>query len=453
MSETASGGGGEVVRGDGNAPGQSSGEPMPAVTTTERKSLSDFQRDMRAKNESPARAPAPQTAKTRIGSFSEALEKRQQAPVMPNEQRRQGEEQSRDPSTQEPPEVPQLAEPNPDAQAIELDDSKQGEVISAEQSAAEFDDKSALEKFRQWEQDDMFPSEMESKLHEVKVNGITRYVPTTELRQGYMRGGDYRRQFAELQGQQQLTARERQATQDHFNAIRDPDQMLEIYERNGYGETLMKVADKLHERRARNNQIIEGAGIAAMRSLGLRTADWNHKDVQAAMQDAQSRLQRAHEADIQRRQLDFEKRQTQQTREQTISQQQTQQRMQQYDNQLNQLRPSAFKAYGLANTEGNRQGLIRHLSNVLKTPEYQFKGELTRSQIMAAAADLKQEQEEARERERGLDRPTQGRVGQGQPLPPNRMGTGGGAPLGNLGGQKQARLSDLEAMVRKGRLQ
>lgn len=452
LSTGSSGGGGEVVRGEGNAPGQSAGEVMPPVTTTERKSLSDFQRDMAEKN---ARAAArtqqqPQTAKSRIGAFSDALEKRQQAPVAPHEARQPGQPEE---TPKEPPEVPQLAEPDPNAPLEQQ--AAEGEEQPAEQQALTLDDKAALEKYRQWEQDDMFPAELESKLHELKVNGQTRYVPTTELKQGYMRGGDYRRFYGEVQQREQAVARKDQAMQAHFEAIRDPEQMLEIYERNGYGETLMKVAEKLQERQRYRQGIIEGAGIAAMRALGMRQADWNHKDVQAAMQRAQADLERAHAADIKQRQLEFREHQLNQQQQQTASQQRMQEYSQLFERQLNQLRPNAFRAYGIPDTAGHRQGLARHLSNVIKTPEFaqQFaaSNEITRAMVMAAAADLKQENDDSKQRERGLDLQSMRPAGGGKPLPPNRIAAGGGAPLGNLGGRKQGSLADLEAMVRRSR--
>ncbi|HEX6464225.1 MAG TPA: hypothetical protein VFZ98_07230, partial [Vicinamibacterales bacterium] len=112
LSSGGPSGGGDVVRGEGNAPGQGPGEEMPAVTTTERKSLSDFKRDMEAKNNAPARAAQPPTAKSRVGAFSEALERRQQAPVMPNEPRSQ---QLAERDEREPPEVQQLAAGDPSA--------------------------------------------------------------------------------------------------------------------------------------------------------------------------------------------------------------------------------------------------------------------------------------------------------------------------------------------------
>lgn len=439
----------EIVRGDGAAPGQNPGEPMPAVTTNERKSLSDFKRDMEAKNNAPARAPQPQTAKSRIGAFSEALEKRQQAPVMPGEPR---EPHAIERAPQEPPEVKQLSDS--DQTTLATDDSSPSEIAEegTPAEAISIDDRAALERYRQWEKDDMFPAELEAKLHEVNPNGVTRYVDTKELKQGYMRGGDYRRAYAEVQQQQQAVARKDQAIQAHFEAIRDPDQMLEIYERNGYGETLMKVAEKLQERQRYRQGIIEGAGIAAMRALGLRQADWNHRDVVSAMQRAEQDLILAHNAGIERRKLDFERAQYEQGRQQAQAQERTQQYAAQYERQLNQLRPNAFRAYGLADTAGNRQALIRHLKYVFATPDGAFKGEITRRHVMAAAESLRDEEDREKLGERKLDVQAMRPAG-GQPLPPNRIASGGGAPLGATGGRKQGRLSDLEAEVRARRTQ
>lgn len=432
---------GEVVRGEGNAPGQGAGELMPSVTTNERGRLSDFKRAMAEKNNGgPSnQQQRPQTAGTRVGAFSQQLEARQQEPVMPGEPARR------------PDERPvQLSEPQEGGQEVPEEQQE-----AQPEAAVSLDDRKALEKFRQWEQDDMFPAELEAKLHEVKVNGQVRYVPTSELRQGYMRGGDYRRAYNEVQTQQQAIARERQSIQQHFQAINDPGQMLEIYERNGYGQTLEKMTDLIVERRQQRKAIIEGAGIAAMRALGMRQADWNHKDVVAAMQQAEQRLIASHNADIRQRQLDFRERQMQLQQQNQQNQQQQSQYQALYDRQITQLRPNAFRAYGIPDTAGNRQALYRHIKGVVSTIPLGEAG-ITRQHVMAAASDLKDELDDVISRERGLDGKSQAQMlkrATSQPLPPNRVGGGGGNPLGNLGGKQQGSIRDLEAMVRKGRLQ
>lgn len=452
----------EIVRGEGRAPGESAGEQMPSIDPNAgRAGLGDFQRMMREKNEAarnggkrpqaPAqKQEAPPTSRSHVASFSERLEASQQAPVNPNEPRESGKpENMGDPN--------QLKEPgNVEPQA---GDEKQqtkpeeGEQPPEEQQA--LDDRGALEKFRQWEKDDMFPEELLGKMHEVKVNGQMRYVDGKELRQGYMRGGDYRRLSNEAQRHIADAQQYRQSIDQHFQAIRDENQMLEIYERNGYGQTLEKLADLVQARRQRRQQIVEGAGIAAMRALGLQRADWNHKDVQAAMQQAEQEIMAAHEASIEKRRLAFERQQFDQSRQQQESTQRQQELAAVYERQLSQLRPNAFRAYGLQDTPGNRQALARHIGNNISV--HGFKGDITRELVMQAAADLRDEQDDIRARERNADMQQPGNFkaairGNGAaPLPPQRLGGGAGQPLGNTNGKQRGSLRDLEDMVRKSR--
>ena len=101
---------GEIVRGEGHAPGQGLGEAMPPVKTHERARASDFQRVIqeRADRAASGNAAAPvqqavgkqsavdpskQTAGGRIGSFQDKLDAQQQAVA---------EGQETPPQTQEP---------------------------------------------------------------------------------------------------------------------------------------------------------------------------------------------------------------------------------------------------------------------------------------------------------------------------------------------------------------
>ena len=125
-----------------------------------------------------------------------------------------------------------------------------------------------------------------SKLHELKANGVTRYVDTKELKQGYIRGVDYRRFHAEAQAVSQQHQRYQQSMQQHFEQIRDPGQMLEIYERNGFGDTLYQVATLIAERDREDRGMVRAAGIDIMQRKGIN--DPNHREVVDAMKRAES---------------------------------------------------------------------------------------------------------------------------------------------------------------------
>jgi hypothetical protein len=422
---------------------------MPSVTAKERAGISDFKRIMAEKNEAP-RAPQQPTRRSHIAEFSAKLEAKQQAPTAPNEPRdRPGEkpENMGDPN--------QLKEPG----NLEVDPEAppaEGEVPEEQEAAPPdaLDDLSAIQKFREWEQGDMFPEELEGKLHELKANGQVRYVDTKELKQGYIRGVDYRRFHTEAQQVSQRAEQREQAMQQHFEAIRDPEQMLEIFERQGYGETLEKVAYKLAERIRDDRAVVNAAMRAAMERLG--TNDPNHRDVAAVAERTLAALKRTREVENRERRLAFEQSQLENTKKQAQSTQNQKEYHALYENQLNQLRPNAFKAYGIKDTVANRQALARHLGNVISSKG--FTGNITRDLVMEAASDLNEERADTLQREQSLGgamspQQWQAQRAQGQALPPNRLAVGGGKPNGNTAGKTRGSVRDLEAMIAKGRSQ
>lgn len=482
----------EIVRGEGHAPGQNPGEPMPTVPKVERGSLGDMAEHFRRKNEEAAsggpRRQAPpaqqQTAKSRIGAFSERLEARQEAPTLPGTPRDQQQHEllSDDPDVRKQqkgkwrgaPETP--PDPvqgggggaEPEQPATEGAEAVPEEGADDQQPLIdELDDVGAAEKYREWQTSDLFPEEMADKwLHEIKVAGQLKYVDTKELRQGYARGGDSRRMYAEAQQIQRQAQEHRAAIDQHFEAIKEPTNMLEILERNGYGDTLEKVARMIAERVSHNRRVVRAAGYAAMEQHN--TQDANDHRVQEAMRQTEAELKRVRGVDIESRRLQFERQQFDQTRQQQTHQQATEQYRAQYENQLNQLRPNAFRAYGIKDTATNRQAVLRHLANVIQTTG--FEGQITRDHVMSAAADLRDELDDTRATEQGGNghstgalSPAQWRAqqqvaaarsraanGNGRPLPPGRLGMGNGKPLGGAGA-KRGSLSDLEAMVHKSR--
>ena len=453
---------GEIVRGAGHAPGQGPGEAMPDVPGgVQRASLSEFKRVIAARA---AAAKQPGAARGRVAEFSAKIEAKQQAPVQPNEPRGQ---------VGKPPKTDPMGDPNqvreaPAAQPTDAEGEpqpgEQPEGGELEQEAASPDalsDLDALQRFREWEQGDMFPEELEGKLHELKANGVTRYVDTKELKQGYIRGVDYRRFHAEAQQVQQTHQRYQQSMQQHFEQIRDPEQMLEIYERNGFGDTLYQVACRIAERDRQDRGLVQAAGYAVMRAKGIQ--DPNHREVVEAMKRAEEDVKSMRQTKIEARKVAFDRQQIDAERAKAQSQQQTQQHYAAYENQLNQLRPLVFRAYGLPDSKSNRASLLKHLGAVVNQQGLPAEG-LTRELLMEAGRDLADELETERAsggRPVGLS-PEQWQRIQAQQsqrpasraLPAQRLGTGGGGkPLGAAGnGQQRGRLSDLVAMNRKGRL-
>lgn len=473
MSDLATGGAGapssssgEIVRGNGHAPGQGLGEAMPDVPqNVQRASLSEFKRVIAARA---AAAKQPPAARGRVAEFSAKIEAKQQAPVQPNEPRGQ---------VGQPPKAESQGDPNqlkdnPTAPGTVEDQSGTVEESGSEQQSTEesgetetaLSDLDALRRFREWEQNDMFPDELEGKLHELKANGVTRYVDTKELKQGYIRGIDYHRMGVEVKQVQQQHQQYQQRMQQHFEQIRDPGQMLEIYERNGYGETLYGLAQLIAERDREDRGIVRAAGIDIMQRKGI--TDPNHREVVDAMRRAEERVKAMRKADIDGRRVAFERQQLEQERAQAQSAQKTKEHYATYENQLNQLRPLVFRAFGLPDNKANRAGLIKHLTAVVNSQDGMPPEGLTRDLLMAAGRDLAEELEAERAsggRPVGLS-PEQWQRIQAQQqqrpnasntraLPAQRLGTGGGGkPLAGAQSQQRGRLSDLIALNKRGRM-
>lgn len=442
---------GEIVRGEGHAPGQGLGEAMPPVKTTERARASDFGRVIAERAEranQPNRAepvkqavakpvdPAKQTASGRLGSFQDKLDAQQQAVA-----------EGQEPAQVEPP--AELAEGE---QAVE-GEKPEGE----EQAAAAPDDQAALAKYREWEQSDLFPDEMLAKIHEIPVNGRIEYVDGNELRRGYQRGSDSRRMWGEAQQIQSRAQQAEQQQQQFFQAIQDPDQMIEILERNGYSPTLEKVVYKLAERIQGDRAIIRAAADAARARLGIQ--DYNHREIQDVITKTEARLKAAREAELKERRLTFREQQLQQQEQARTSQQSQEQWAAVYKRQLDQLRPNALRAYGIKDSAANHQAFSRHLQNVIA--QQGFTGNITRDICMEAAKDLSEEQQDRIASEQGAGAaPGNGQAltpqqwaaqRRSKALPPTRLGGGAGKPMGGAAA-KRGSLSDLEAMVAKGRM-
>lgn len=476
MSDAANsgsgGGGGEVVRGNGHAPGQGLGEAMPSVRPDVQPARpGDFKRMMRERDNAarnpPAKpaAPTPQkpaevpTRRSHIAEFSERLEAKQQAPVEPNAPKPTKGENMGDPNQLKEP--GNLEKPAGEEQGADTEPGEQEQQPQAEEPTA-LDDLAALNKFREWETSDMFPEELNDKLHEVKVNGQLRYVDTNELRQGYMRGGDYRRFYQEAQQHMQQAQQVQQSMRQHFEQVRDPKTMLELYERNGYGDTLLQVAHMIADRERGNMRIVRAAMTAEMQRLGVQD-DRDHR-IQQVKTDTEARIKKMNEAENLARRTEFDKQQLQQEKDAREKQSRMQENQALYERQLNQLRPNAFKAYGLKDTEGNRAALARHIGNVIAV--HGFEGNVTRALVMEAAADLRDELDQRMAAEQGqggamspedwkrasLHQKGEVQRNTGRVLPPNRAGLGGGKPLGNLGGKQRGTVRDLETMVRNNRL-
>ena len=464
----------QVVRGGGNAPGQSLGEAMPDVPKDVKPaSAGDFQRMMRERdNAAQARASNPQqpaqppTARSRVASFSEKLEASQQAPVAPNEpkpekpapklhegnQVRQSNAQGAEPAAADGPERQQAAD---DGEPVTADDAAQAEPEA-------LDDLAALTKFREWEQGEFFPDELLGKLHELTVDGRIEYVDGNELKQGYTRGGAARKMVAEAKQQIARAQQHQQSMSRHFEEVRDPRNMLAIYERQGYGETLYEVAKLIAERDRGDRLQVRGAMMAEMQRLGVQ--DVNDHRIQRIGQEIEQRIKRQRVTDNENARLQFERQQFEAARNAEQMEKQAQQDGAVLKRQADQLRPLALKAYGIPANESNVRMFNAILARLIDAQGLE-NGNITRKMVMEAGSDMLDElNRSAHERSKpdamspeDWKRASIAQKGAvqrnvGRALPPNRTGLGGGKVNGQLGGQQRGSIRDLEARVRANRM-
>lgn len=444
---------GDVVRGNGNAPGQSLGEPMPDVPKgVERAGLSDFKRVL-AERDAARRAGVQQpTARGKVAEFSQRLEARQQAPVQPNEPKPTKGENMGDPNQLKEPGNLEPPEGDPNQQA-----APEGEEGAAEAEQQAESPVADPEKIAEWMNSDMFPEELESKwLHELKANGVVRYVDTAELKQGYIRGVDYRQFHAQAQAVTRQAEQQQASMRQHFEDVRDPAKMLEIYERQGYSDTLLGVARLIAERDRDDRAMINGAGYAAMQRYA--TNDPNDHRVVDAMKRCEERIKAQRATEVEGKRIAWEREQLQAQQRAQESQQKVQEHHAVYERQLNQLRPLVFRAFGIPDSKANRAELNRHIGAVLSTDGLPPEG-LTRDLMMRAGRDMAESMDgngsrppaglspEQWQRVQARQRAQAG----GQELSPQRMGGGGGKPMAGAG-QERKRLSDLKAMVHANRM-
>lgn len=365
-------------------------------------------------------------------------------------------------------EQPSLADA--EGQQNELDENGQpqeGQEGVEASSPAALADAEAAAKYREWQQSDLYPEELAGKMHEVTVRGQKRYVDTAELRQGYIRHSDYTARGKELAQREESVTQYRSSMDQHFEAIKDPEQFLEIYERNGYGDTLEQVAERVAARREEHRSIVIAAGRSAAERAGFTAeqirageADKDRR-VYEAMEKADARLRQARAVEIENRKLSAQHERVQSETAAAKQAAETAALHENYTRQIGQLRPGAFAAFGIRDTPQNRTAFMRHLGDAVSMAGGINNDGITREHVMNAGRVMKEELEDKMERERSDARPEylspaewrakQQAEARAQALSPKRTGTGGGKPLQP---QQSAslRASDFEKMRREKRL-
>lgn len=293
-----------------------------------------------------------------------------------------------------------------------------------------------LAKAQEWQNSPTLPEDFLDKLIECKVVGpdgqkrVERWT-IRDAKEGVMRQYDYSRSLGQIRQQTAELGQREQRYNQHFETIQDPEKFIERHEDMGYSEVLDKALLTYAERKQQQRALVRAAGIDAMNRFGC---DANDKRVHDAMERTEAQLLEGHKAKLENRRLAREREALQQQTQQRADEGAAQQRIQTLKKSLDQLRPVAFKAYGVADNGANETDFYRHLKWVTDSDAEWDGGSISIEHCMKAAQGLAEELGDRRGA--GANPPARGK---GQPLPPTRLAGPGGQRVAAAQAQNEGR--------------
>lgn len=438
MTDQATGG---AAANSGGTPAPNGGMPLPATRE-------NFMENMRAKDAAArerhqqARAlgqrtnGAPQSSNP-IGDRARAAEAQAKATPSGNQPQPTIQDEaaggvSRETAPQTPPEGAEGQEP------VETGTETGGEGV--------LDGDALFAKAKEWRDSPTLPKDFDDRLVEQKVIGLdgkktTQMVTVAELKENGMRQYDYSRAGDMIRSKDADLGRRESRMNEHFESINDPKEFLQRHEDMGYSEVLDAALLEYAERKQRERSMIRAAGIAEMQRLGC---DENDRRVWKVMEETEAEIADARKSKIENRRLSREQKSFEENRKQAELDARTQQSSASLKKSLDQLRPVAFKAYGVADNGANETDFYRHLKSVTDN-DREWDGEVISIQhCMRAAEGLAQELGDRRGHN---PKPANGK---GQPLPPTRLGGSGTARAAAKAQQEERkRPSDFAAQYLK----
>jgi len=304
------------------------------------------------------------------------------------------------PSNQNPPQqakptdpvdldAPEIDEPTEGAEQPEVDDSD-GLLDDEAQSAAPEAITAAAEKWKAIEDSPELPPDLGDKLWTVTPNGREMQVTISEMAKGYMRLNESTRRAQELdRREQQITAGE-QKFQEFFKSIEDPRNFLEVFERQLPDGVLDQALEIRRQRVEEDVSLIEAAGYAVMRRLGVDKTDARVRD---AMMATKARIDRERKLDVELRRKEARNRELESSRQEVDTSARVAEIRATMERQLAQLTPTAFKAHRIRDNAVNRD---RHTQYVKRLALQQGAQAITREIVSEAAQILRQDLEDER---------------------------------------------------------
>lgn len=265
----------------------------------------------------------------------------------------------------------------------------------------------AFEKYKAAAASPELPEDFMDKLVPVPwgPNGETRDVPVAEMRQGYMRQSDYTRSKQEIQAYAQRVQGAEQNVRNLLTDFQDPEKFYSHMLEMGLSKQMEAVAQKVYGEWFYERQILQSLPEGPRREDTKRLFQ-ERRDAKDA---ARANARRAQQLEAQQ--------------SQSVNQQQQSENAQRVQNQINQLRPIAFKSLQIPDAPYHRHVFEQQLVGVVKSSGQPFSGTLTREQIMAAAQATREVLEDDAKLARAQANP-----GQQQPMGPNRLPAGAPAP-------------------------
>ena len=309
----------------------------------------------------------------------------------------------------------------------------EGDLLDDEPPAAATAITEAAEKWKAIEDSPDLPPELGEKLWTVKPNGREMQVTIEELGKGYMRLSESTRRSQELDAREHQLTEGEQRYARFFESIKDPQNFLEVFERQLGPEVLDRAMAIRQERAQEDMSLIEASGLATMRRLGVDKTD---PRVREAMIATKKRIDRDRQLEIEKRKLEVRTRELESRTKAEDTDKRVAELRATFERQLAQLVPTAFKAHRIRDNAANR---ARHTSWIQRIAKAQgAPNGITRELVAEAAKCLREEMED----ERAARQPA---AAPGKVQPRASKGAGGGvAPTRGHVGTQPKKLSDFD---------
>jgi hypothetical protein len=328
--------------------------------------------------------------------------------------------------------TPEVDGPTEGAEQPEVDDGD-GLLDDEPRTSAPEAITAAAEKWKAIEDSPELPPELGEKLWTVKPNGREMQVTIDEMAKGYMRLNESTRRSQQLDAREQQVTSGEQKFQNFFKSLEDPRNFLEVFERQLPDGVLDQALEIRRQRVEEDISLIEAAGYAVMRRLGVDKTDARVRD---AMMATKARVERERKLDIELRRKEARNRELESSRQEVDTTARVAEIRATMERQLAQLTPTAFKAHRIRDNAVNRD---RHTQYVKRLALQQGAQAITREIVAEAAKILREDLEDER-----VERTKQPAAAASKAAAPKGAGGGAAPTRGHVSNQSKS-MADFDA--------